>query len=76
MQTAIATLCLDYYLTPNVLATLLNRSPDALRQRHLKGMVKSRRILLAFPSKPTHERQAYRTNTDGESEDCPVEQGE
>lgn len=76
MQTAIATLCRDYYLTLNVLATLLNRSPDALRQQHLKGMVKSRRILLAFPSKPTHERQAYRTSTGGESEDCPAEQGE
>ena len=66
MQEVIITLCRDYYLTLHVLATLLNRSPDALRQQHLKGMVKSRRILLAFPSKPTHERQAYKTNTAGE----------
>ncbi len=60
MREVITTLCRDHYLTLNVLARLVKRSPDALRQQYLNGMVRSRQIQLAFPTKPTHERQAYK----------------
>lgn len=69
MQQVITTLCRDHYLTLNVLAGLVKRSPDALRQQYLNGMVKSRQIQLAFPSKPTHERQAYKTHIAGSDGD-------
>lgn len=60
MREVIGLLCRDHYLTLDVLAQLLGRSPDALRQQHLKAMVKKRQIKLAFPSKPTHILQAYK----------------
>lgn len=62
MQEVIISLCQDYYLTLNVLAQLVARSPDALRQQYLNGMVKARQVQLAFPTKPTHERQAYKAS--------------
>jgi hypothetical protein len=68
MQQVIITLCKEHYLTLNVLANLVKRSPDALRQQYLNGMVKSRQIQLAFPSKPTHERQAYKAYVGGQDE--------
>ncbi len=69
MREVISVLCEDHYLTLNVLAELLGRSPDALRQQYLNGMVKSRQIQLAFPSKPTHIRQAYRATSPGASDE-------
>lgn len=68
MREVISALCRDHYLTLNVLAGLVNRSPDALRQQHLNSMVKSRQIQLAFPTKPTHERQAYKTSVEDSGE--------
>jgi hypothetical protein len=56
--------CKDQYLTLNVLAQLLNRSSDGLRQQHLREMVRNHDICLAFPTTPTHEKQAYRTARD------------
>jgi len=69
MQQVIITLCKEHYLTLNVLANLVKRSPDALRQQYLNGMVKRRQIQLAFPSKPTHERQAYKAHMGGQDEE-------
>ncbi|MGY4533496.1 hypothetical protein ACVW0Y_002628 [Pseudomonas sp. TE3786] len=69
MREVISELCEDHYLTLNVLAELLCRSPDALRQQYLNRMVKSRQIQLAFPSKPTHIRQAYRATSPGASDE-------
>jgi ATP-dependent DNA helicase RecG len=68
MREVISALCRDHYLTLNVLAGLVNRSPDALRQQHLNSMVRNRQIQLAFPTKPTHERQAYKTSSEGGGE--------
>lgn len=69
MQQVIITLCKEHYLTLNVLANLVKRSPDALRQQYLNGMVKNRQIQLAFPSKPTHEKQAYKAYVAGQDEE-------
>lgn len=69
MQQVIITLCKEHYLTLSVLANLVKHSPDALRQQYLNGMVKSRQIQLAFPSKPTHERQAHKAYVGGQDEE-------
>jgi hypothetical protein len=61
MQAVICDVCTGHYVTRAVLARLLDRSPDALRQTHISPMVRSGMLQLAFPSKPTHEQQAYKT---------------
>jgi len=43
------------------LAELVNRDPDALRQQYLKPLTKEGALRLAFPTAPTHAKQAYRT---------------
>lgn len=58
---AIQAICAEHFVTLAVLAKLLHRHPDGLRQQHLTQMVRARRVRLAFPTKPTHEKQAYRT---------------
>lgn len=60
MQDVILELCRNQYLTLSVLAQLVKRNPDSLRQQYLSVMVRAGKMVLAFPSKPTHEKQAYR----------------
>jgi len=61
MEGILLALCSDYYLTLQVLAQLVNRTPDALRQQYLKPLVEQGRLCLAFPTTPTHPQQAYST---------------
>lgn len=61
MEQVLMQLCQDQFLTLSVLAALVQRNPDGLRQQYLSKMVKAKTITLAFPTKPTHEKQAYRT---------------
>ena len=60
MEQIVAALCRDHFVTLSVLALLVNRHPNGLRQQYLSKMVRGGRMLLAFPTKPTHEKQAYR----------------
>lgn len=64
MQQVLLSLAREQYLTLSVLATLVQRNPDSLRQQYLSPMVKAGLLVMAFPSKPTHEKQAYRAATD------------
>ena len=64
MKHVILTLCQDQFISLAALAKLLNRNPDGLRQQYLKQLVKEARIVLAFPTTPTHEKQAYRTSSE------------
>lgn len=59
MEQAILSVCEGHYLTLSALAQLLNRKPASLRNEYLTQMVKSKLLTLAFPTTPTHERQAY-----------------
>lgn len=61
MRTVIQEICRGQYVALPVLAELLHRSSDALRQQHLKPMQQAALLVLAFPTSPTHPRQAYRT---------------
>ena len=54
----------NQFLTISVLAQILQREIDTLRKRYLSPMVKANKLCLAFPMTPTHEKQAYRTNTE------------
>ncbi len=59
MERVILTLCDGRYLTLKVLATLLSRSEDHLRQDYLNRLARTGRMTLAFPLAPNHPRQAY-----------------
>jgi predicted HTH transcriptional regulator len=52
-------LCDERFITLHCLAGLVKRKPDTLRDQYLKILVRERRLRLAFPKTPTHERQAY-----------------
>ncbi|MEN9657865.1 MAG: hypothetical protein RL571_1330 [Pseudomonadota bacterium] len=60
MERVLLALCRDQFMTLSVLASLVNRNSDGLRQQYLSRMVRNRLITLAFPRTPTHEKQAYR----------------
>lgn len=60
MEAVILALCKEQFLTLSVLSQILHRNPDGLRQQHLSRMVRAGKMTLAFPTKPTHEKQAYR----------------
>jgi ATP-dependent DNA helicase RecG len=52
-------LCDGRFVTLRCLAELVNRKPDTLRDQYLSRLVRDRKLSLAFPTTPTHERQAY-----------------
>ncbi len=52
-------LCARHFVTLQCLALLVNRKPKALRDQYLTKLVRERKLTLAFPTTPTHERQAY-----------------
>jgi hypothetical protein len=60
MKQVILSLCQEHFMSLASLAKLVNRNPDALRQQYLKPMTKDGHLGLAFPTTPTHEKQAYR----------------
>jgi len=61
MIEVILNLCTGRYVTLRCLAELVNRQPETLREQYLTNMVKDKRLTMAFPTSPTHERQAYCT---------------
>lgn len=61
MEQVILALCSEHFITLSVLALLLDRNADGLRQRYLSKMVRDGQVVLAFPTTPTHEKQAYRS---------------
>jgi len=52
-------LCARQYITLRCLAALVCRNPESLRDSYLTGLVKEKKLELAFPTTPNHERQAY-----------------
>lgn len=64
MQEVLLSLARGQYLTLSVLASLVSRNSDSLRQQYLSPMVRAGLLVMAFPSKPTHEKQAYRAASD------------
>jgi predicted HTH transcriptional regulator len=60
MRQAILSLCRGHYVALSSLSELVDRDSDALRQQHLKPLAKEGKLRLAFPTAPTHAKQAYR----------------
>ncbi len=52
-------LCEERFITLRCLAELVKRKPETLRDQYLTKLVRERKLSLAFPKTPTHERQAY-----------------
>jgi predicted HTH transcriptional regulator len=65
MEEIILALCDGYFLTLQVLAELVKRKSDALRQQYLKPLVEQGKLTLAFPTTPTHPSQAYTSRKGG-----------
>ncbi|MQM29990.1 MAG: hypothetical protein CRU78_05360 [Candidatus Accumulibacter phosphatis] len=61
MQKAILAVCRGQFVALSTLAELLKRDPHALRQQHLKPLTRDGKLRLAFPTAPTHAKQAYRS---------------
>ena len=59
MERTLLAVCEGHYFTLSALAELLQRKPVSLRNNYLSAMVKVKSLSLAFPTTPTHERQAY-----------------
>jgi ATP-dependent DNA helicase RecG len=59
MEKAILELCRGRYLTVLELATLLNRYPPSLRNRHITPMVAAGLLRLRFPRQGNRPDQAY-----------------
>lgn len=62
MEQVILRVCDGHFITLQSLAELLQRQPVSLRNEYLSPMVREKRLSLAFPATPTHERQAYCAN--------------
>ena len=58
-EKTVLAVCEGHFLTLQVLAQLLNRNPSSLRNNYLSPMVREKTLTLAFPTTPTHEKQAY-----------------
>jgi ATP-dependent DNA helicase RecG len=59
MVAVVLALCAGHFITLRCLTELVKRKPDTLRDQYLAGLVRERKLTLAFPKTPTHERQAY-----------------
>ena len=60
MEKAILELCGESWQTLRMLAKLLNRSPDSLRNHYINPMLRDGRLEARVPGKPNHPNQAYR----------------
>jgi ATP-dependent DNA helicase RecG len=61
MNSVLLELCEGQYITLNVLAKIVDRNSNSIRQRYIKKLIEENRLKMAFPSTPNHERQAYIT---------------
>ena len=62
MIEVVLALCAEHFITLRCLAELVNRKPDTLRDQYLTVLVQERKLSLAFPKTPTHERHPTMEN--------------
>ena len=63
MEITILALCASDWLSLKMLAHLLNRTPDSLRNHYITPMLSDGRLQARMPDKPNHPNQAYRKGT-------------
>jgi len=61
MASIVLKLCDAYYMTQQVLCTLVKRESKAFRKNTIKPLLDNGQLSLAFPRTPTHSKQAYTT---------------
>lgn len=71
MNQTLLALCAHHYVTLRCLAALVSRNPDNLRSSYLGALVREKKLQLAFPTTPNHERQAYCAATAFEAPPSP-----
>ncbi len=59
LKRIILDICTDRYITISALSELLQRKPGTLRGQYLSQLVKSKQLIMAFPTTPNDPRQAY-----------------
>lgn len=64
LQNSILRLCAWMPLSVDQLATLLDRSPDYLRNKHLAPLVRAQKLKFLHPESANHPFQAYKTSED------------
>ena len=64
VEQTILQLCEGRFLSLRELAELLDRSPEALRNRYITRMVSEGRLVRRYPDHTQHRQQAYRTADD------------
>lgn len=70
MRSLVCSLCHRRFLTIKVLARLLDRQEDYLRQRVLNPLVEEGALVRAFPTTPNDPRQAYTSVPAVDDEGC------
>lgn len=68
MRDLLVELCAVRELTLDEIGRLLQRNPAGIRNRLLRPLVQSGRMVLRFPQEPNHPKQAYKTNLDWSAE--------
>ena len=66
IEAVLTALCATRFWSARELATLLNRSPQTIRNTYLKPMVRAGLLRLEFPHEPASQRQRYGASTLGE----------
>ena len=61
MQNIICELCSEQFISTSILAELLQRNPNSIRQQYLKDLVDNTRLELAFPQLKNTPKQGYST---------------
>jgi predicted HTH transcriptional regulator len=63
-ETSVLQICRGRFVTLPVLASLMGRSSDYLRQSVLKPLIDAKKLRRAYPQSPNHPSQAYAAETD------------
>ncbi len=69
IRNIIKKLCYEQYLYIGVLAELLGRTNQSIRQSHLKPMLQANQIKMAFPHAPSSPKQGYTSEIQEKAED-------
>ncbi|WP_348303885.1 RNA-binding domain-containing protein [Methanothrix sp.] len=72
MMGTILAICTEDFLNLAVIADLLGRSPDPLRDRYVNRMVREGLLELRYPEKPTHPNQGYRTKKQDQEQEARI----
>ena len=70
MVRTILAICNDDFVNLTVLADILDRSPDPIRDRFLNKMVQEGQLELRYPDKPTHPDQGYRAKKQDQEQEA------